>query len=94
MVRKLFYVFCQRFLLAGVQWREQCFCGNDGDKYGAATNCNLPCAGNKQLTCGGGWANSVYKTGNWQLKPFRKQRERERERERARERHTVLSYVL
>ncbi len=53
---------CQQkgFSYAGTQYSSQCFCGNSYGKYGKASNCNMPCSGNKTETCGGNWANSVY----------------------------------
>ena len=53
----------QGYKYAGVQFGDQCFCGNSFDAYGASTSCNVPCAGNSGQTCGGAWANSVYLTG-------------------------------
>ena len=44
----------------GLQYSSYCFCGNDFGKYGQAQNCNMPCSGQKDKTCGGSWANSVY----------------------------------
>ena len=37
-----------------------CWSGNSSGKYGVAKNCNTKCGGNKNVTCGGPWANSVY----------------------------------
>lgn len=48
------------FQYAGTQYGSWCFCGNSYGKSGKATNCNMPCAGNKSEICGGSWANSVY----------------------------------
>jgi choice-of-anchor C domain-containing protein len=48
------------FKYAGVQYSNQCFCGNSYGKYGVATNCDMPCSGNRDKMCGGFWANSVY----------------------------------
>jgi len=49
------------FSYAGLQYSRYCFCGNSYGKLGKANNCNMPCAGDKAQTCGGGWANSVYR---------------------------------
>jgi len=46
---------------AGLQYSKQCFCGNSYGKYGRANNCNMRCSGNYNQTCGGVWANSVYR---------------------------------
>lgn len=48
---------------AGVQFGTYCFCDDDYGSYGAADNCNMSCAGASSETCGGRWANSVYRTG-------------------------------
>lgn len=57
--------FCKGkgFSYAGLQYSNQCFCGNRYGTYGKATNCNKNCSGNKDYICGGTWANSVYYTG-------------------------------
>lgn len=51
------------FRYAGVQYGESCLCGNSYGHYGVANNCNMACTGNPNETCGGGFANYVYKTG-------------------------------
>lgn len=51
------------FAFAAVQYGESCLCGNSYGKYGAATNCNMPCTGDANQTCGGYTANSVFGTG-------------------------------
>ncbi len=55
--------FCrgQGQFFAGLQYGDQCFCGNTFDHYGPATNCNMPCTYDPGETCGGTWANSVYR---------------------------------
>ena len=53
----------QGYLYAGVQFGSQCFCGNEYDKYGEASNCNMECRGDKKQLCGGVWANQVYQAG-------------------------------
>ena len=55
----------------GMQWSNECFCGNvlDNDTaidvYGAAMepDCNMACSGDAAQTCGGGWRNNVYRHG-------------------------------
>ena len=68
---------CRSFgdvLFAGVQSSNQCFCGNDYDRYGevAETQCRRICQGNPQQYCGGTWRNAVYslsgKTLHWHFK--------------------------
>jgi len=50
------------FQYAGTQYGRWCFCGNSYGNSGSASNCNMPCSGDDNQTCGGSWANSVYKT--------------------------------
>ncbi|MFT5661382.1 MAG: hypothetical protein ACI9TV_002028 [Sulfurimonas sp.] len=49
------------FQYAATQYGSHCFCGNSYEKYSTSNNRNMGCSGNKNETCGGGWANSVYK---------------------------------
>ena len=49
------------FSHAGTQYGSYCFCGNKFGKLGTADNCNAKCTGNRDETCGGTWANTVYK---------------------------------
>ena len=49
------------FKYASTQFGSHCFCGNSYGRYGASTNCNMPCSGKSSEICGGGWANSVYR---------------------------------
>ncbi|SFV58141.1 hypothetical protein MNB_SM-7-1303 [hydrothermal vent metagenome] len=48
------------FSYMGLQYSSYCFCGNSFGKYGKATNCDMPCSGEKDKVCGGSWANSIY----------------------------------
>lgn len=50
------------YAFAGLQFRKHCFCDNSYGSKGPADNCNMYCSGNISQTCGGSWANSVYKT--------------------------------
>ncbi|KAI6806951.1 WSC-domain-containing protein, partial [Hortaea werneckii] len=56
------------FSLAGLEYANQCYCGNDYANQAAAPdpkilgNCWQPCAGNDQEVCGGSAALSVYKS--------------------------------
>ncbi|RMY71810.1 hypothetical protein D0863_04914 [Hortaea werneckii] len=56
------------FSLAGLEYANQCYCGNDYANQDAAPNpdilgnCWQPCAGNDQEVCGGSAALSVYKS--------------------------------
>jgi hypothetical protein len=47
---------------AGAQDGIQCFCGNSYGGYGPSAGCTTPCPGNTAETCGGPYANSVYRT--------------------------------
>lgn len=47
---------------AGVEWANECYCGNHYDRYGNSSSCNLPCIGDSNKICGGPWALSVYNT--------------------------------
>ncbi len=49
------------FAYAGLQYGSFCFCGNSYGSNGPATNCNIPCNGDERRTCGGEWANHVYR---------------------------------
>jgi RHS repeat-associated protein len=46
---------------AGTQYSTSCFCGSSYGRYGASTGCTMPCSGNPSETCGGSWANNVYR---------------------------------
>ena len=49
---------------AGLQSQNQCFCGDSYGKFGEAPGeCNKRCIGDKEMICGGTWANSIYETG-------------------------------
>lgn len=48
------------FAYAATQYASHCFCANNFGKHGKATNCDMPCGGNKAEICGGNFANSVY----------------------------------
>ena len=51
----------KEYKLAALQAGPWCFCGDSGhDIYGTADNCDRPCSGNNQETCGGAYANQVY----------------------------------
>ena len=43
------------FAYAGARNGQWCFCGNDYNRYGKATNCTTSCAGNTAQKCGGFW---------------------------------------
>ncbi|KAG2485882.1 hypothetical protein HYH03_015465 [Edaphochlamys debaryana] len=50
--------------LYGTQYGAECYGGSDETRatsLGPSTGCNMGCAGASTETCGGGWANSVYR---------------------------------
>jgi len=49
------------FKYAGLQSSSSCFCGNEYGRTGKSAGCTSICAGNPGQTCGGNWANSVYR---------------------------------
>jgi hypothetical protein len=52
------------FAYAGVQWYGQCFAGNTvGYARVPDGQCNTLCTSNPNEVCGGGWRNSIYKSG-------------------------------
>ncbi|HEY8077055.1 MAG TPA: WSC domain-containing protein [Labilithrix sp.] len=54
------------FHFAGVQFTNQCFCGDSYGRFGKAPieECNAVCAGDAQQRCGGTWRNTVYAIDN------------------------------
>ncbi len=54
------------YAYAGVQYGNQCFCGNSYGRYGklSESSCNMTCSGDSGLVCGGTWANTLYKTAS------------------------------
>jgi len=56
--------FCKSkgFAYYGNQFGTYCFCGNTYGRYGAVAynTCNMSCAGDGSVDCGGTWENSVY----------------------------------
>ncbi|CAC5390658.1 unnamed protein product [Mytilus coruscus] len=51
---------------AGLEFKYQCFCGNNIEKERKRkeSECGMPCVGNGQQKCGGVWRISVYKVGS------------------------------
>eukprot|EP01127_Copromyxa_protea_P024751 TRINITY_DN9910_c0_g1_i1.p2 TRINITY_DN9910_c0_g1~~TRINITY_DN9910_c0_g1_i1.p2 ORF type:complete len:1054 (-),score=146.54 TRINITY_DN9910_c0_g1_i1:3491-6652(-) len=48
------------FKFFGVQWANECFCGNAYGKYGKNEGCTSRCAGNSAEICGGFWHQNIY----------------------------------
>lgn len=54
------------FIFAGLQYRVECFCGNERPSPKASADegdCRESCSGDSSQICGGGWRMSVYETG-------------------------------
>lgn len=53
------------FTYAGLEYGQECFCGNEilnGASQTPASDCNMPCNGNKTETCGGSNRINLYTT--------------------------------
>jgi hypothetical protein len=50
------------YLYAGLQDGIQCYCGNSYGGQGPSGGCTTSCPGNSVETCGGPYANDVYRT--------------------------------
>nr|XP_036577282.1 copper radical oxidase (WSC domain-containing protein) [Colletotrichum truncatum]KAF6784221.1 copper radical oxidase (WSC domain-containing protein) [Colletotrichum truncatum] len=58
----------QGYSLAGLEWSQECFCGNTmigQNRPIADTNCNNPCKGNPSQLCGGSAAMNLYVRDNY-----------------------------
>lgn len=60
--------FCsgKGYIYAGLEWRQECYCGNNiinGGALTAASDCNFPCSGDATETCGAGNRLSMYTSG-------------------------------
>ena len=51
----------KNYVYAGLQYRDQCYCGNTYGGLGPATNCNMACSGNSRQMCGGSSSNTIVK---------------------------------
>merc|ERR1712151_1396348 len=51
----------KKYKYFSLQYGGECFCGNSYGKYKKASNCNMKCKKDKSQTCGGKWANSVFR---------------------------------
>ncbi|KAF9484188.1 hypothetical protein BDN70DRAFT_181683 [Pholiota conissans] len=57
---------CLGYTYAGVEYGQECYCGNSLTNNGATgsvistSNCQTPCAGDSSKMCGGGWTMNVY----------------------------------
>ncbi|KAF5353434.1 hypothetical protein D9756_008033 [Leucocoprinus leucothites] len=61
---------CSGYTFAGVEYGQECYCGNSLTNNGASgdttlpSKCSVPCAGSSSLTCGGAWTLSVFTTSS------------------------------
>ncbi|CAM9988588.1 unnamed protein product, partial [Phaeothamnion confervicola] len=57
--------FCSAlgFGFFGLQYGDECYCDDKYGSYGEVSDaeCSFPCTGDVTATCGGDWANSVFK---------------------------------
>ncbi|KAF9450512.1 glycoside hydrolase family 71 protein [Macrolepiota fuliginosa MF-IS2] len=66
---------CAGYSFAGVEYGQECYCGNSLTNNGASgipvstDRCSQPCAGDSSKTCGGEWTLSVYMTSNTTSSP-------------------------
>ncbi|CAN0076347.1 unnamed protein product, partial [Ectocarpus sp. 13 AM-2016] len=47
----------------GLQYGRECWCGTEDEdytKHGASTDCDYPCRGNEDYTCGGFDAMNIF----------------------------------
>lgn len=54
------------FSYAGVEYGQECYCGNEilnGASSAPASDCNMPCSGNRTETCGGSARINLYYNG-------------------------------
>lgn len=60
--------FCdgQNFNYAGLEWYQECYCGNyiiNGGAETTSTDCSFPCTGDANEVCGAGNRLSMYHSG-------------------------------
>ena len=57
------FCFEKNYLYAGVQYANECFCGNaiNPKILGPKTDCNYACSGDSSQICGGFWRMNIYK---------------------------------
>ncbi|CAM9255649.1 unnamed protein product, partial [Ectocarpus sp. 8 AP-2014] len=54
---------CVGYAYFGLQYGKQCFCGTadeDYTVYGESDDCDYPCTGDSESTCGGRWAMDIF----------------------------------
>merc|ERR1712061_877358 len=62
----------QGFLFAGVQYGQQCWCGNDAppkDKIVDMAECDFRCSGDSTQRCGGAGRKNVYRIDDQTVSP-------------------------
>ena len=54
------------FRFAGVQYGEECYCGEEEPprtRFTSQLECSMPCSGDREEMCGAGYRMNVYETG-------------------------------
>ena len=61
-----FCFFISGYKYAGVQFAQECYCGNSYGKHGALpeSDCGYKCPGDESISCGGILANSIYNSSS------------------------------
>uniref|UniRef100_A0A1I8H0H5 WSC domain-containing protein n=1 Tax=Macrostomum lignano TaxID=282301 RepID=A0A1I8H0H5_9PLAT len=61
------YCKSKKYLYAGVQNSNECFCGKSFGQHGKVPDneCDKRCSGDKQQNCGSGWRNQIYSTDEY-----------------------------
>jgi len=54
---------CKNYTFFGVANGDECRCGNSYGGFGMADNCDVECLGEPAETCGGLFANNIYRNG-------------------------------
>lgn len=71
MMPSLCRAFCDGHAFAGVQFADECFCGNQlGYASKPDSECNMHCSGDSEKSCGGFFRNSIYALGGTDDNPI------------------------
>merc|ERR1719347_354020 len=65
------YCLGKGYKYSGVQYRKQCFCGNNAPPSSTIRpkkECSYKCTGDKKQICGGSWRMNVYETSKFSSK--------------------------
>ena len=96
-IRCQHYCAGQDFIYSGVQYKTQCFCGNDNPadtSKAPASECNLACSGDSTKMCGGSWRMNIYRSGNQQRPKPKPQGEEGRIRLHHEEVSSLVKYLI